>query len=103
MTRPNGYRVEHFSHICNAGGQHQRSYRQPGEGRGRESGRGTTGLQNRAREADWEGPVRDGGSSNTRFDLDRAHSYDVGVLLATLTYYSNSKQIVDLMKIGPGG
>ena len=38
--------------------------------------------------------VRDGGSSNTRLDLDRAHSYDVGVLLATLTYYSNSKQIV---------
>ena len=37
--------------------------------------------------------VRDGGSSNTRLDLDRAHSYDVGVLLATLTYYSNSKQI----------
>ena len=37
--------------------------------------------------------VRDGGSSNTRLDLDRAHSYDVGVLLATLTYYSDSKQI----------
>ena len=37
--------------------------------------------------------VRDGGSSNTRFDLDRAHSYDVGVLLATLTYYSDSKWI----------
>ena len=40
------------------------------------------------------GGVRDEGSSNTRLDLDRAHSYDVGVLLATLTYYSNSKQIV---------
>ena len=38
--------------------------------------------------------VRDGGSSNTRLDLDQAHSYDVGVLLATLTYYSDSKQIV---------
>ena len=39
--------------------------------------------------------VRDGGSSNTRYDLDRAHSNDVGVLLATLTYYSNSKQLED--------
>ena len=38
--------------------------------------------------------VRDGGSSNTRLDLDQAHSYDVGVLLATLTYYFDSKQIV---------
>ena len=37
--------------------------------------------------------VRDGGLSNTRYDLDQAHSNDVGVLLATLTYYSNSKQI----------
>ena len=41
-----------------------------------------------------EQDVRDGGSSNTRLDLDQAHSYDVGVLLATLTYYSDSKQIV---------
>ena len=49
------------------------------------------------------GCVRDGGSSNTRLDLDRAHSYDVGVLQATLTYYSNSKRIVVLMKIRPGG
>ena len=39
--------------------------------------------------------VRDEGLSNTRLDLDRAHSYGVGVLLATLTYYSNSKQIVN--------
>ena len=37
--------------------------------------------------------VRDGGLSNTRLDLDRAHSSDVGVLLVTLTYYSNSKQL----------
>ena len=39
------------------------------------------------------GCVRDEGSSNTELDLDRAHSNDVGVLLATLTYYSNSKPL----------
>ena len=33
----------------------------------------------------WFVIVRGGGSSNTRLDLDRAHSYDVGVLLVTLT------------------
>ena len=37
--------------------------------------------------------VRDGGSSNTNLDLDQAHSYDVGILLATLTEYSNIKQV----------
>ena len=42
---------------------------------------------------EWIYAVRDGGSSSTRYDLDQAHSNDVGILLATLTYYSNSKQI----------